>query len=74
MTSRISPFAPAALFGLALAARLAVAAPVDAPVSLEEARAMSEAGQVVLIDVREPREHANGVAAGAMLLPLSQVN
>ena len=35
---------------------------------------MSEAGQVVLIDVREPREHATGVAAGAKLLPLSQVN
>lgn len=47
----------------------------DSPsVSLEEARAKFEAGQVVLIDIREPREHATGVAQGAKLLPLSQVN
>lgn len=68
-------FATAALLGIALASRLAVAAPADSPfVSLEEARAKNEAGQVVLIDIRETREHATGVAAGAKLLPLSQVN
>jgi rhodanese-related sulfurtransferase len=42
-------------------------------VSLEEARARFEAGSVILIDIREPREHANGVAAGARLLPMSQL-
>ncbi|HRE12955.1 MAG TPA: rhodanese-like domain-containing protein [Usitatibacteraceae bacterium] len=64
--------ATATMLGLALTA---TAAPGDPPfVSLEEARAKFEAGQVVLIDIREPREHAMGVAAGAKLLPLSQVN
>jgi len=42
-------------------------------VSLEEARARAEEGSVILIDIREPREHANGVAEGARLLPMSQL-
>ena len=42
-------------------------------VSLEQARADHEAGRVVLIDIREPQEHATGVAAGAQLLPMSQL-
>ena len=41
--------------------------------SLEEARARFEAGSVILIDIREPREHATGVAAGARLLPMSEL-
>lgn len=68
-------------FPLRLAAAVAATAlslpalAADSPsVSLEEARAKFEAGQVVLIDIREPREHATGVAQGAKLLPLSQVN
>ncbi len=69
---RPTPFLPAAFAALALS-QAAIAA--DSPsVTLEEARAKSEAGQVVLIDIREPREHATGVAQGAKLLPLSQVN
>ena len=42
-------------------------------VSLEQARADHEAGRIVLIDIREPKEHATGVAAGARLLPMSQL-
>lgn len=42
-------------------------------VSLEQARADHEAGRIVLIDIREPKEHASGVAAGARLLPMSQL-
>jgi rhodanese-related sulfurtransferase len=42
-------------------------------VSLEEARRLHEAGRAVLIDIREPQEHATGVAAGAKLLPMSQL-
>ena len=69
---RPMPFLPAAFAAFAFS-QAALAA--DAPsVTLEEARAKSEAGQVVLIDIREPREHATGVAQGAKLLPLSQVN
>jgi rhodanese-related sulfurtransferase len=42
-------------------------------VSLEQARADHEAGRAVLIDIREPAEHATGVAAGARLLPMRQL-
>jgi hypothetical protein len=36
-------------------------------VSLEDARRLHEAGQAILIDIREPQEHATGVATGAKL-------
>ena len=42
-------------------------------VSLDTARAEFEAGRAVLIDIREPAEHATGVAAGAQLLPMRQL-
>ena len=42
-------------------------------VSLDVARAEFEAGRAVLIDIREPEEHATGVAAGAKLLPMRQL-
>jgi rhodanese-related sulfurtransferase len=42
-------------------------------VSLEYARAEHESGRAVLIDIREPQEHATGVAAGAQLLPMRQI-
>ncbi len=45
----------------------------DDAVSLDAARAELEAGRAVLIDIREPLEHANGVAAGARLLPMRQL-
>lgn len=45
----------------------------DLSVSLDEARAAFEAGHALLVDIREPNEHATGVAAGALLLPMSQL-
>lgn len=42
-------------------------------VTLDVARAEHEAGRVTLIDIREPNEHATGVAKGAKLLPMSQI-
>ena len=42
-------------------------------VSLEMARAEYEAGRAILIDIREPEEHATGVAPGAQLLPMRQL-
>lgn len=42
-------------------------------VSLDVARTELEAGRVVLIDIREPSEHATGVAQGAQLLPMRQL-
>lgn len=45
-----------------------------AAVSLDNARTEFEAGRAVLIDIREPDEHARGVAQGARLLPMSQLS
>jgi len=42
-------------------------------VSLDFARAEFESGRAHLIDIREPTEHASGVAAGAKLLPMRQL-
>lgn len=58
---------------LALGAHLPAARADGDAVSLEQARADHEAGRVVLIDIREPAEHAGGVAAGARLLPMRQL-
>jgi len=43
-------------------------------VSLETARAELEAGRALVFDIREPNEHATGVAAGAKLLPMRQLS
>jgi rhodanese-related sulfurtransferase len=43
-------------------------------VGLETARAALEARHIAVFDLREPFEHATGVAAGARLLPMSQIN
>lgn len=58
--------------GGALAATRAVADEPEA-VDLAKARAEHEAGLAVLIDIREPEEHATGVARGAQLLPMRQL-
>lgn len=43
-------------------------------VDLDTARAEFNAGRAILIDIREPDEHARGVAAGARLLPMRQLS
>lgn len=42
-------------------------------VGIEEGRQLFESQQVTLIDIRESDEHATGVAKGAKLLPMSQL-
>lgn len=42
-------------------------------VPLEAAREALLAGKARVIDIRESSEHASGVAAGALLLPMSQL-
>lgn len=42
-------------------------------VSLDEARQALETSSKVVIDIREPFEHAKGVAKGAKLIPMSQL-
>lgn len=71
MTS-VGKMAGAGLLALGLAA--CSGAPNSHPVSLEEGRAMLEGRQALVIDIREPQEHATGVAAGTVLLPMSQLN
>jgi rhodanese-related sulfurtransferase len=55
----------------------AVAAVAQGPdpmaVTLEAARAALADGRTAVFDIREPQEHATGVAAGARLLPMSQL-
>ena len=64
-----------ALASLALATGCtADTAPNPLRVSLEEGRQLFESQQVVMFDIREPDEHATGVAQGARLLPMSQLN
>ncbi len=60
-----SPF----VFGVALAQSA-----VEEQISVSEARRLHQAGAAILIDIREPDEHATGVAAGAKLLPMSQLS
>lgn len=43
-------------------------------VELSEARRLLENKQALVFDIREPHEHATGVAPGARLLPMSQLN
>jgi rhodanese-related sulfurtransferase len=61
------------LLGLPAGAASSPPAPAADRVSLDEARAAHEAGQALLIDIREPEEHASGVAPGAQLLPMRQL-
>ena len=57
---------------MALVSCDSAASNIDA-VTLDVARAELESGRAVLIDIREPAEHATGVAAGAILLPMRQL-
>jgi rhodanese-related sulfurtransferase len=62
------------LLGLAVAlAACSGAGKAADAVSLDSARTELEAGRAVLIDIREPMEHATGVARGARLLPMRQL-
>ena len=65
----------AALVAVLALPALAGAPPAPDPdaVSVDAARAEHAAGRAILIDLREPDEHARGVAPGARLLPTSQL-
>lgn len=67
-----------AAIGLTASALLSACSVSDAAndplrVSIEEGRQLLEGHQVTLFDIREPDEHATGVAEGAKLLPMSQL-
>lgn len=42
-------------------------------VTLEQARTALEKSSAVVVDIREPDEHAGGVAKGALLIPMAQL-
>ena len=58
-----------------IAPQVACSEPVSSAdvATLDEARRLHEGGQALLVDIRESDEHATGVAAGALLLPMSQL-
>ena len=65
-----------ALTAALIALTTALASPVLAAadfVDLDEARRALADGKAILIDIREPDEHATGVAPGARLLPMRQL-
>jgi rhodanese-related sulfurtransferase len=43
-------------------------------VTLEEARTALDQSSAVVVDIREPSEHATGVAKGAVLMPIAQIS
>jgi len=57
---------------LALTGHAQTVADTDS-VTLDAARKEVESGKATLVDVREPQEHAGGVAPGAQLLPMRQL-
>ena len=42
-------------------------------VNLDDMRQALETSTTIVVDIREPHEHANGVASGAVLIPMSQL-
>lgn len=63
----------AMLLGPALASTSWAQADNGKVVDLATARATLKEGKIAVFDIREPAEHATGVAAGARLLPMSQI-
>ena len=74
----MTPLIRRSFLRLAVALGVTMALPVSASlpaerVGLEAARADAEAGRALLVDIREPHEHATGVARGAKLLPMREI-
>lgn len=61
-----------AALGTAMAFHANAALPADR-VGLDAARADAEAGRALLVDIREPHEHATGVSRVAKLLPMREI-
>lgn len=65
---------PSALYVALVLLGLSLNASAQAPsVALEAARTALQKSSQVVIDIREPDEHATGVAQGARLIPMSQL-
>ena len=66
----------AALFSLLMLLTACGAASSDGytKISQEEAKEMMDAGEVLILDVREQEEYDGGHISGAVLLPLGSIN
>ncbi len=60
-----------ACLGLGIHGGASAAAP---SVTLEDARTALEKSTAVVVDIREPSEHATGVAKGSVLMPIAQIS
>jgi rhodanese-related sulfurtransferase len=69
----LHPIFAASLGALALAITAYAQSPAPS-VSLEAARDALKKSSAIVIDIREPSEHATGVAQGARLVPMSQLS
>jgi rhodanese-related sulfurtransferase len=73
-TTRLTRRSAVVAVGLGTMALVHGQALVDADsVTLDLARKELETGKSTVIDIREPQEHAGGVAPGAQLLPMRQL-
>jgi rhodanese-related sulfurtransferase len=73
-TTRLTRRSAVVALGLGTMALVHGQALVDADsVTLDLARKELETGKSTVIDIREPQEHADGVAPGAQLLPMRQL-
>jgi rhodanese-related sulfurtransferase len=73
-TTRLTRRSAVVALGLGTMALVHGQALVDADsVTLDLARTELETGKSTVIDIREPQEHAGGVAPGAQLLPMRQL-
>ena len=71
---RIQSIASTAILTLFLGITSMIAFAAPPVVSLDDARkALETDSSAIMIDIREPSEHANGVAKGAKLIPMSQL-
>ncbi len=62
------------LFGMGILGLAQAQVVMDAEsVTLDVARQELESGKSLVIDIREPQEHATGVAPGMQLLPMRQL-
>lgn len=73
MTMKLRKFLSTLACGGLLLALQGAAHAATPSVTLEQARAALEKSSAVVVDIREPDEHASGVAKGALLIPMAQL-
>ncbi len=71
---KLQPFLSSLACSLCLLTLQAPAMAAAPFVALEDARTALEKSSTLVVDIREPEEHATGVAKGALLIPMSQLS